>query len=247
MNSQWAPEDRSRGDSTALPTSSNPADVFVWWAKRHGISYDEAVIDQVRVYCNSAMPTPSLDMVMPLTTKSSLRGAPELSPSEQGKTAAYPRHLDYDPDMDHGLEFVPKQGPRPDWNLRAHVPDGARIETISINDDLFARTGERREFGTGAHRDANENKGRFDLLPWDAIEKIARHFQKGAKTHGERNWERGIPLNVLLDSAVRHLGKELDGRADEDHLTAAAWNVLCAIAIRLRCERGALPEELDNT
>ncbi len=44
-----------------------------------------------------------------------------------------------------------------------------------------------------------------------------------------RNWEKGIPISVMLDSSIRHTLKYLDGRTDEDHLIAALWNVLGAI------------------
>jgi hypothetical protein len=47
--------------------------------------------------------------------------------------------------------------------------------------------------------------------------------------HEERNWERGIPMHSFLDSAMRHLFKYMDGWVDEDHLAAAATNVLMAL------------------
>jgi hypothetical protein len=93
-------------------------------------------------------------------------------------------------------------------------------------------SGAKREFGTGAHRDANNDKGRFDLLPVTAIEKLAKLYQKGAAKYGENNWQKGVPLSVYFDSALRHTFKALRGDADEDHLVAAAWNLICAIETR---------------
>lgn len=90
-------------------------------------------------------------------------------------------------------------------------------------------SGTRRKFETGAVRDMQEGKGRLDLLPWCAIMRVARHFEAGAVKYGDRNWERGIPLSSFMDSAARHIAKYMDGQTDEDHLVAAAWNLLCAL------------------
>lgn len=46
---------------------------------------------------------------------------------------------------------------------------------------------------------------------------------------------------MLLDSAMRHAAKYLDGQEDEDHLLAAAWNLLWAI--EMRCKK---PECVDT-
>ena len=37
---------------------------------------------------------------------------------------------------------------------------------------------EMRTFKTGARRSIEEGKGRYDLLPWDAIHELARHCEK---------------------------------------------------------------------
>ena len=88
---------------------------------------------------------------------------------------------------------------------------------------------EFKDFGTGAIREDKTGKGRCDLLPPCALIRLSKHFEKGAVDHGERNWEKGIPMHSFLDSALRHLFKYLDGMDDEDHLCAAAWNIICAM------------------
>lgn len=90
-------------------------------------------------------------------------------------------------------------------------------------------SGDRTEFETGAVRDMHEGKGRFDLLPWEAIWEVAKHCEEGAKKYGERNCEKGIPIHSLLDSGMRHLAKYMMGFKDEPHLRAAAWNILYAL------------------
>ena len=92
---------------------------------------------------------------------------------------------------------------------------------------------ERTEFKTGAVRDMHTGKGRYDLLPWDAIHELAQHCENGAIKYGERNCEKGIPTHSLLDSAVRHLSCYLRGQKEENHLRAAMWNVAMAIEMEL--------------
>ena len=90
-------------------------------------------------------------------------------------------------------------------------------------------SGNRRTFETGAVRDCAEGRGRMDLLPWEAIMEVSKHCEHGAKKYGEHNVDKGIPLHSFCDSAARHLAKFISGWTDEDHLLAAAWNLLWAI------------------
>lgn len=83
-------------------------------------------------------------------------------------------------------------------------------------------------FETGAVRDIG-GKGRMDLLPMCALLRLSKYYETGCSTHGERNWEKGIPMHSFLDSAIRHLVKYMDGWTDEDHLCAAAWNIMSAM------------------
>ena len=95
-------------------------------------------------------------------------------------------------------------------------------------------SGERTTFSTGAQRDMHCGKGRMDLLPWAAIIEVSKHCEAGALKYGVHNVDRGIPTSSLMDSAMRHAAKYLDGREDEDHLLAAAWNLLWAIEMRCK-------------
>lgn len=139
-------------------------------------------------------------------------------------------------------------------------------------------SGSRRDFGTGAVRDSNENKGRADLLPLDvvaayveddneSVDWVLMHISKfqeygqehylfnalntfsqkrswdpytmlleaskqyadGAAKYGANNWKMGMPVQVCIDSAVRHYLKWLRGDEDEPHDRAVCWNLLCAI------------------
>lgn len=107
-------------------------------------------------------------------------------------------------------------------------------------------SGQRKVFTTGGQRDRQEGKGRYDLLPPDAIHRLAQHFEGGAIKYNDRNWEKGLPLSRFLDSATRHLFQYLGGDREEDHMIAAAWNALCFVQTQIWIEQGLLPKELDD-
>ena len=94
---------------------------------------------------------------------------------------------------------------------------------------MLTDSGIRQEFASGAIKDIPGNKGRCDLLPACSILRLARHYENGAKKYPERNWEKGLPIHCFIDSAIRHIMNYLDGEKSEDHLAAAAWNILGAM------------------
>ena len=108
---------------------------------------------------------------------------------------------------------------------------------------MFELLGEKGDWGvnmkdyqTGAVRDTG-GKGRMDLLPMCALIRISKHMEDAIKPdpetgkphYPERNWEKGLPAHTMLDSALRHLAKYMAGMTDEDHLCAAATNLLMAM------------------
>ena len=62
-----------------------------------------------------------------------------------------------------------------------------------------------------------------------ALLEVSKHFEEGAKKYGENNWQKGIPVNCYIDSAVRHYLKWLRGDQDEPHDRAFVWNLMCCI------------------
>jgi hypothetical protein len=133
-------------------------------------------------------------------------------------------------------------------------------------------SGHRKQFESGAVRDARPGVGRCDLLPLGVIGSflvdeallkienyirrgnvddlfwvliyigrtfyknpyvmfldVARQYEDGANKYAERNWEKGQPLHVYIDSGVRHYLKFKADLTDEPHLRAFVWNILGAI------------------
>lgn len=109
---------------------------------------------------------------------------------------------------------------------------------------------------TGAKRNREEGRGRWDLLPFQGIDCVAQVLDEGCKKYGHRNWEKGLPVfESYVDHALQHLAKltvEALGMSsfnekeleDEDHLAHAACNLLMALETRARVRSGDLPEEL---
>ena len=91
-------------------------------------------------------------------------------------------------------------------------------------------SGTRRKFPSGAVRDAAENKGDMVSVPWEAMLRLSRHYEDGAKKYKRWNY-RGLPVSSFIDSACRHLAKYQCGCDDEDHLAAADFNILGAMLV----------------
>ena len=107
---------------------------------------------------------------------------------------------------------------------------------------MIKDSGTRREFATGAVRDMADGKGDFVAMPPDALLRLSVLYEQGAKKYSRWNYLRGIPASSFIDSAIRHLMKYLAGMDDEDHLAAAAFNVLGAMQMETRDDMMDLPQ-----
>jgi hypothetical protein len=91
---------------------------------------------------------------------------------------------------------------------------------------VCADSGKRKEFKGGALRDRPGGKGLYVAISPFALKRLALRCEGGQIKYGNaRNWESGMPISEFFDSAVRHLFQYLEGKNDEDHLAAAAWNI----------------------
>lgn len=68
----------------------------------------------------------------------------------------------------------------------------------------------------------------LEINKYEAILEVSKHYEGGCEKYGERNWEKGIPVERYIDSAVRHYLKWKAGLTDEHHDRAVLWNLLCA-------------------
>jgi hypothetical protein len=86
----------------------------------------------------------------------------------------------------------------------------------------------------------------YGMLPDLALNRTQALFERGAKKYGTNNWERGIPLQRIYESMIRHLIQGWAGDTSEDHLAAVIWNAMAVMVTEHRIAIGELPEELGD-
>lgn len=80
---------------------------------------------------------------------------------------------------------------------------------------------------------------RFDLLPFDALEELARVYGFGAQKYEDDNWLRGYRWRLSLGALLRHvarwaIGEDQDRETGCHHLAHAAWHCLTLITFQMR-------------
>jgi hypothetical protein len=81
----------------------------------------------------------------------------------------------------------------------------------------------------------DNEKLRWDLMPWDALAEVAAVLNLGAEKYEPWNWSKGMPYGRLFSSAQRHLiafwaGQDDDAETGESHIAHAAANLLFLLA-----------------
>lgn len=95
-----------------------------------------------------------------------------------------------------------------------------------MSEFIVKDSGARQAFTTGAVRDTADDKPRPDLLSPFVLERVGNHMRKGAQKYSAWNWAKGIPSSRFYESLMRHLMKYAQGLRDEDHLSAAMFNLM---------------------
>lgn len=95
-------------------------------------------------------------------------------------------------------------------------------------------SGEREQYSTGMVRDTRTGKGRYDLIPVEAIRRMAEVYERGATKYGDNNWRAGGPYSRFIDSGLRHIysyirNEQSQVEQDEDHLAQAVFNLFALI------------------
>lgn len=108
------------------------------------------------------------------------------------------------------------------------------------------KNSERTTYPSGALRSDRTGRGRYDLISPYGLKRLAVQYEEGAVQKGARNWEQGFPISRALCSAIGHLYDHLAGDRSEDHLAAAAWQLMAAMDFEERIKLGELPAELND-
>ena len=115
-------------------------------------------------------------------------------------------------------------------NCKDHTSDNHKANGEKCS-KIITGQGEMQTTDAGALRESNEGRGRFDLLPYEAIEALAKWYEAGSKKYEERNWENGLSVKDCINRMIRHALKAGNGWTDEDHLAAVMWNAAAAITM----------------
>lgn len=82
-------------------------------------------------------------------------------------------------------------------------------------------------YETGATRSADAEGVRYDLVPPEGVEAVARAMHVGAVTHGDNNWKKGLRNSILVNHAMRHIVEYMkEGNTTEDHIGHALANLM---------------------
>lgn len=86
------------------------------------------------------------------------------------------------------------------------------------------------------------NKPRFDLIPADALEEVAKLYTIGANKYGVRNWELGMSYGRLFGALMRHAWGWWKGERDDKdnklhHLSAVIFNAAALLHYELNLKK----------
>ena len=90
---------------------------------------------------------------------------------------------------------------------------------------------------TGAQK--GQKLERFDLIPFDALEELARVYGVGAKKYSDDNWLGGYRWRLSLGALLRHvsrfmLGEDRDPETGCLHLAHACWHTMTLMTFHMR-------------
>ena len=136
----------------------------------------------------------------------------------------------------------PKQSPKTVNGFGAPIPPG-KIQSLP---DVTGDSGVLRTFPSGATRDTATNKPQYaGYLSPAAIRRFGQYMlkhqvQSDGSMRASNNWKKGIPKEVLLDSALRHLldvwGYYEEGRPIEQQTARDPKDIeeaLCALTFNV--------------
>lgn len=121
--------------------------------------------------------------------------------------------------------------PRP-RNKTVRLLSDAELKAIEEAALLTQIDGEVRKVNaTGGAK--NVKPERYELIPWDAMNAVARVYAKGAIKYDDHNWRKGIPFGDHYAALMRHAvafweGEELD-EDGEPHMAHVVFHALALI------------------
>jgi len=80
---------------------------------------------------------------------------------------------------------------------------------------------------------------RYDLIPFDALDELARVYGVGATKYDDHNWLKGYKWSLSLGAMMRHVarfmcGEDYDAESGCHHLAHAAWHCFTIMTFMIR-------------
>lgn len=77
-------------------------------------------------------------------------------------------------------------------------------------------------------------KAQHDLLPYEALDEIAKVLTFGCKKYSRSDWAKGLKISRFISATYRHLGQfnngeDIDPESQTLHIANAATNLMMAI------------------
>lgn len=79
----------------------------------------------------------------------------------------------------------------------------------------------------------------YDLVPFDALEEVAKIYGWGATKYSDRNWEKGYKWGLSYAAMMRHMAafwrrEDFDTESGLRHMAHAVWHGLALLAFTMR-------------
>ena len=103
----------------------------------------------------------------------------------------------------------------------------------------------------GKKNDKKDDKTRWELMPLDCLEDIARVYTEGAKKYGENTWQYlDNGYQRYKGALLRHLYRSENETFDEEtgcrHLAQVAWNAIALLWLSKATDKYVISKELSN-
>ena len=103
-------------------------------------------------------------------------------------------------------------------NIKAYVDELCESQAKAIKDDNKALR-------------YNEGKLEWSLVDYQAFEPMVKVLMFGAKKYAPNNWKKGLELNKIMDSLMRHIvaiqsGEDIDPESSLPHIGHIQCNVM---------------------
>jgi|ERR1700722_5031944 len=80
---------------------------------------------------------------------------------------------------------------------------------------------------------------RYDLIPFEALDEVARLYGRGALKYEDHNWRKSYAWSLSLGALLRHAslwaqGEDFDPETKCHHMAAVAWHALALLTFSIR-------------